>query len=320
MFTGQQYNEIGFGLGFRIIKDFVSKNNGRLDIESLLGEGASIIIYLPASENALNIFEEKLREYNDSPIKKDLLSGKSILIVDDDPLILLHLRSILQPYVSIIEAKNGIEGIEEAKKNIPDLIVSDVEMPEMDGIEMFRTIKENTHTSNIPLLFLSANNSTNERLSGLSYGAIDYIAKPFDEKEFILKICNILLWQRNQQVQILANTYNNDETKNEQINPLLKQLLDVIKENYTQPDFSFDDIAQALGMSKSTLSRRLKSLTDKSPVEILSEYRLNKAKQLLKDSTMTISEVAYSVGFNDPLYFSRKYKENFGITPSEEKG
>ena len=122
-------------------------------------------------------------------------------------------------------------------------------------------------------------------------------------------------------MQVLINKMNDETEQNsEKVNPLLEQLMQVIETHYTNPNFSFDDIAQSLGMSKSTLIRRLKSLTDKSPVEILSEYRLNKAKKRLENSSESVSEVAYQVGFNDPLYFSRKFKEAFGISPSKVNG
>lgn len=134
-----------------------------------------------------------------------------------------------------------------------------------------------------------------------------------------MKACNVLSVLKKQQLSILLGAMNGEEQKKEEVNPLLDQLLDVVKEHYQEPGYSFDDMASALGLSKSTLSRRLKSLTDKSPVEILSDFRLNKAKQMLLAGNDSVSEVAYAVGFSDPLYFSRKFKDTFGCPPSRIK-
>lgn len=313
-------HEKGYGLGFRIIRDFIAQNHGELQINSEEGEGTTISFRLPISDIPLsNTTEMNISGENiDVKINKDLLSGKSILVVDDDPLILLHIKSILEPLVEVFCASNGEEGIRTAQAQVPDLIVSDIEMPQMGGLGMSERLKENPVTSNIPLLFLSARNDTALRLSGLATGAIDYIPKPFEENELLIKICNIITHLQKQQMQALVSTYH-DETPSDTVNPLLQQLLDVVKANYENASFSFDDIARALNMSKSTLTRRLKTLTDKSPVEILSEYRLNKARILLNDSQNSVSDVAYKVGFNDPLYFSKKFKDAFGFSPSERK-
>lgn len=313
-------NEQGYGLGFRIIRNFIAQNHGELQIKSETGEGTTISILLPVSDIPLsNTTSANISAENVGiKINKDLLREKSILVIDDDPLILLHIKSILEPVVEVFCAHDGEEGIQTAQAQVPDLIVSDIEMPQMNGIEMSKKLKENPITSNIPLLFLSANNETGQRLSGLSAGAIDYITKPFEENELLVKICNIITHLQKQQVQALVSSYH-DETPSTSVNPLLEQLLEVVKANYEDSSFSFDDIAKALNMSKSTLTRRLKTLTDKSPVEILSEYRLNKARTLLDDNQYSVSEVAYKVGFNDPLYFGKKFKETFGFPPSARK-
>jgi YesN/AraC family two-component response regulator len=215
-------------------------------------------------------------------------------------------------------AKDALEWLDS---NYADIAILDIDMPGMNGFEMYQKMKDNLHTSNIPLIFLSAHSDLDSRLTALSGGAIDFINKPFDDTELLAKICNIILWLKNTQMQVLINKMNDEKDQNsEKVNPLLEQLMQVVETHYTNPNFSFDDIAQSLGMSKSTLIRRLKSLTDKSPVEILSEYRLNKAKKRLENSSESVSEVAYQVGFNDPLYFSRKFKEAFGISPSKVNG
>lgn len=312
-------SEKGYGLGFGIILEFVKQNQGTLNIASEPDKGTTIDVDLVLTEKQIEKKVKKITEATAIEIDKELLEGKTILIVDDDPLILLHMKSLLSKFVNVLTADNGEDGLMLAKSNIPDLILSDVDMPKMSGMEMFDAIKGNSLTSNIPFLFISAINEESLRIRGLSRGAIDYIPKPFNEQELIMKACNVLSVLKKQQLSILLGAMNGEEQKKEEVNPLLDQLLDVVKEHYQEPGYSFDDMASALGLSKSTLSRRLKSLTDKSPVEILSDFRLNKAKQMLLVGNDSVSEVAYAVGFSDPLYFSRKFKDTFGCPPSRIK-
>ncbi len=318
--TSGTEKEAGYGFGFRIVRDYVLKNKGELQIESEPGKGTTVNVSLPkcADEKLETISVEKpdveLR------INKELLSGKSILVVDDDELIMEHITDLLSPYVEVHQAHDGKEGISQAQKHVPDLILSDVEMPNMNGLEMYEKLTGELITSNIPLLFLSAKTDDNVRLKGLSIGAIDYIAKPFADDELLVKICNFLMWHQKTQVTALTKSLEGEETESsDKINPLLDKILLLVKENYTNPLYSLSEFTQDLGMSKSTLCRRLKAITDKTAMEILTEYRLNMAKKLLAEGNMTVSDVAYAVGFNDPLYFSRRFKQAFGNSPKEAR-
>lgn len=318
--TSGTEDEVGYGFGFRIVLDYVHKNKGDLRIGSQLQEGTTISVSLP------KCLDEKLEIHSDEKqdvelaINKDMLSGKSILIVDDDELILEHITDLLSPYVDVHEAHDGEEGITQAQTYVPDLIISDVEMPKMTGIEMYEKLTGDILTSNIPLLFLSAKTDDNVRLKGLSLGAIDYIAKPFDDDELLVKICNFLMWHQKIQVTALTKTLEGEEEpSNEEINPLLEKIIHLVKENYTNPLYSLAEFTQDMGMSKSTLCRRMKAITDKTAMEILTEYRLNKAKKLLAEGDMSVSEVAYAVGFNDPSYFSRRFKQAFGESPKSAR-
>ncbi|MCQ2209504.1 MAG: response regulator [Paludibacteraceae bacterium] len=313
--------EKGTGLGFKMAKDFVEKSGGKLSVDSVLGKGTCVTIQLLLSKEleALEPSQEENIE-EQFEINADLLQGNTVMIVDDDPLILLHLRTILSPYFRVIEAPNGIVALNLAQKEIPDVILSDVEMPECDGIKMYEQLKQIDLTKNIPLLFLSAKNTGKDRLLGLYKGAIDYISKPFYDKELLMKLTNILLLRRETQQKILRQNFEQEKVEqSSDVNPLLKSLLDLVADNYYNPDFSLEDMCSNLAMSKSTFSRKLKSITDKTPIEILTEYRLHKAQNLLKDASKSVTEVAYMVGFNDPLYFSKKYKSYFGVSPSMEK-
>lgn len=314
--------EAGFGLGFHIIHDFIQKMGVKMEIESQLNVGTKIRLILPIGSEIISTDTTETKEVSiqnaSFSIDKKILDGKTILIVDDDELLLENIAEMLSPYASVITATDGAKGFDKALENIPDLIISDVDMPLMNGIEMCKQIASNNVTSNIPLLFLSAKSDTSVRLTGLAEGAIDFISKPFNSDELLIKTINFLRREQRHQIQILAGSLSNEEANN-QMNPLIERLLDLIKKNYTNTNYSFNDIANDLGMSKSTLTRRLKSIIDKSPVELLSEYRLNMGKSLLAKGNLSISEVAYSVGFNDPSYFSRKYKDYFGKNPFSDK-
>lgn len=319
-------NEKGYGMGLKIVTDFVNKMGATIDFASETNVGTQITVSMNTgmeiSTESDKIDEEVVESKPDvlEGIDKSFFEGKTVLAVDDDPLLLDNIKAMLSDYVTVETATNGVEGIDVAEKVIPDLIISDVEMPNMNGIDMCRDLAQRSNTSNIPVLFLSAVRDMSTRIAGLSAGAVDYIVKPFNEGELLLKTYNFLRMQQHRQIKILAGSLNDEnDNKNEsgELNPLIQQLLDCIKKNYGNADYSFNDIAKDLGFSKSTLTRRLKSLIDKSPIEILSEYRLHKAQTLLAEGKMSVSEIAYEVGFNDPSYFSRKYKDFFGTSPTK---
>lgn len=320
-------NELGTGLGFRICAEFVAKNGGTINIESKVGEGTCISLLLPLSEHiwepqtelptSADTKEEEVEHAKvDASEYADLLSGNVVLVVDDDPMLRMSIRELLSPYMTVLEAEDGAKGLELATLHIPDMILSDVEMPGMDGLEMLSKIHEQKSTVHIPTLILSAKNSDEERIDGLAIGAIDYISKPFSEGELLLKIKNILLWRRKQQQRFLTGDSAREGVE-ATIDPLLKSVLTIIEEHYTDSEFSVEDMSKMLSISKSTLIRKLKSITDKTPIEILGEFRLNKADALLRKQGLAVKEVAFQVGFNDQYYFSRKYKEYFGYPPSK---
>lgn len=307
-------NEQGTGLGFQMTKDFVRKSGGSISMTSEVGKGTTISILLPKSEDEVEVSPQPDEE-TPFEVNTELMDGNTVMIVDDDPLILNNLKEMLQPYFQVIEANNGESGFEIACKENPDIIISDVEMPVMDGIEMYKRLRTLQSTV-VPLIFLSARSDEDDRLRGLSSGAIDYVTKPFASRELLMKLNNILQWRRRQQQEVLSRNLAVNRI-DEETNTLLKQFLQVVENRYQDPTFSVDDVSDALAMSKSSLSRKLKSITDKTPLEIITEYRLHRAQEMLK-LDQSVSDVAYSVGFNDPFYFSRKYRSFFGYPPSQE--
>lgn len=316
-------NEKGTGLGLKLVRDYISQCGGNTKIESSEGQGTLITITLMKTEELDEEISHKeeivqIEESTRIELSPDLTEGNSVLVVEDEPLISSHIKGVLENYFTVYVAQDGEEGYSMAKQQIPDIILSDVEMPKCNGLEMFDRIKKEETLQRVPLLFLSARKSEDDRLKGLYKGAIDYISKPFSDTELLLKINNILQVRRREQQEILKKIQMGTiEVENEEVAPLLRDVMKIVEENYTNSSFSAENICASMAMSKSTFSRKLKTITDKTPTEILTEYRLENAKKkIIENRDMTISEIAYSVGFTDPFYFSKKYKAYFGVSPS----
>lgn len=344
--------EKGTGLGFRISLDYIDRNGGSFEVESELNKGTVITVSLPMSEKkcSLSYWEgrEAEKQQMEDSVDKEILNGNTVVVVDDDELILQNVADIVRPYMEVFTARNGEEALKVLSEHEVDIVLSDVEMPVMNGIELSRRLSQDERLSSVPFLFLSAKNEQSDRLLGLLSGAIDYIAKPFSQGELLMKVNNILRIRQNQQQRLLKEFYEHlqqqeiqkplmksekiessepqkDEIKKpkaeEKLNPFVEKLMAEMTDKYADSTLSIQTIAFSMGMSQSTLSRRTKTLLGKAPVEVLNEFRLNKALLLLKeeDKDQNVSEVAYSVGFSDPAYFTRKFKEFYGFLPSSVK-
>lgn len=326
--------EKGSGLGLGLCMEYVNRIKGEMDIQSHEGEGTTITISVPASEKLTEEINIQTEEpSSDHLVDKELLGGNTALIVEDDPLIRQNIQHTLERYMTVMTAGNGAEAIKLAEENDFDIILSDVEMPVMNGIDMSRKMATMERTYGVPLLFLSAKTDESDRLMGLLSGAVDYIPKPFSSNELLIKVNNILSNRRKQQLRLLQQNISapadNRETpieeviekKEERMNPFLQKMVEEIAKKYKESDFSIETLAESMNVSQSTLARKIKSITGKTPIEILVEYRLNAAMALLKDNAdgLQINEIAYECGFTDPAYFTRKFKDFFGHTPREVK-
>lgn len=345
--------EKGTGLGVGIVRDYVLQNNGTLNIDSTEGVGTTTIISLPMADAEL--IESQLSPVNvvpDFEVDTELMAGNTMLVVDDDPLICQNIKNMLDAYVNVLVANNGRQALELMAQNTVDIVVSDVEMPVMNGIDMSIELSKNEALNYIPILFLSAKSSESDRLLGLLTGAIDYIPKPFSQNELLIKLNNILSLRQKQQQRLLsehiqstvgnqdevpspvesevdnqehadadaenAETVSNEQ-KTEKINPLLQEMLDVIEKNYTDNTYSVERLADDMCMTKITLYRRVKTLSGQTPVELLNEFRLQKAMALLKEGNIQVGDVAFKVGFSDPAYFTRRFRSFFNFPPSAVK-
>ena len=253
------------------------------------------------------------------PISIDEKNKTKIMVVEDNEELLTLMRNILVKHHHVITASNGAEALSSLNDKNIDIIISDVMMPEMDGLELCRTLKNNIETSHIPVILLTAKNSTEDRIECYEAGADGYISKPFELKLLEARIANFIAQKRKKQSEFQSNseisfTALEYPSIDEQF---LKKSVEVIQCNLSNSDFDVNHFAKEMNLSNSSLYRKIKSLTGLSPVEYIRNIRLKHACKLLQDNAISISEVAYAVGFSDPKYFASCFKAEFSITPSE---
>ena len=245
----------------------------------------------------------------------------TLLIIDDNNDIRQYERTLLQDDYFVLEASDGKEGLEIAKKEVPDLVICDVMMPVMDGLEFTEQLKTHTATSHIPVIMLTAKNLEEQRAEGYEHGADSYITKPFHSKVLLARIEN-LLKQRN----LLKNVFQGTQVAEQEIEEshldgrdkqFVKQLHDIIQKNLSDSDFGVEDIGKEIGLSRVQLYRKVKAMTGSSVVDLIRKARLAKARRLLESRSMSISEVAYEVGFSAPSYFTKCFKAEYGILPGD---
>lgn len=302
--------EVSTGLGFSLVHNYLDLLGAKMQIDSEVGKGTTVTIEMPAAErrNA----EKKLDVSEDVALDFSFLHDKRILIVEDDELILDNIKNLLSDYAKVETANNGQVAYTKALQIIPDLIVSDLQMPIVNGIELCKMLRSQEKTKQIPFIIMSASGSENAKMSTLKVGALDYINKPFKNEEMLLKIYNILK---------LKNETTETEKVPDEILELgfVKDFNGMIEQHYAESDLTIGKMASLLCMSTATLGRRCATHFDKTPIQLLLDYRMNLSHTMLTmpNQSLSISDIAYKVGFSDPAYFSKKFKEYFGVAPSQ---
>ena len=343
----------GTGIGLALVKSFVELHHGEARVESELGKGSDFFVVIPReqedkslvihtdvdnvdnsvsfslSDDKTLVDEANLQYIDDGERKsgkvQQLLSDNTnkptVLVIDDNNDIRQYEHTLLQDDYIVLEAADGKEGLDVAKKEVPDLVVCDVMMPVMDGLEFTQNLKTHTATSHIPVIMLTAKNLEEHRAEGYEHGADSYITKPFHSKVLLARIENLLkqrkllkhLFQGSQEAeQEIADSHLEDRDKQ-----FLKQLHAIIQKNLSDSEFSVEDIGKQIGLSRVQLYRKVKAMTGSSVVDLLRKARLAKAKRLLESRSMSVSEVAYDVGFSAPSYFTKCFKDEYGMLPGD---
>ena len=261
---------------------------------------------------------------HDEEPEKAEMNGKGrkkpvVLVIDDNDDIRFYIKDNLRADYTVYEANNGKEGWQKARQLQPDLVVSDIMMPEMNGIELCNLIRQDPHTSHIPVILLTARTEEEQKLEGYESGANDYITKPFSFEMLQSRIRNLLAQQEKLrklfQKQIEVNPGEISVTSVDE--QFIRQALAVVEKNISNTEFSVEELSRAMHMSRVALYKKLLSLTGKTPLDFIRTIRLKRAAQLLEKSQLNISEIAYEVGFNNPKYFARFFRKEFNMLPSE---
>jgi signal transduction histidine kinase/DNA-binding response OmpR family regulator/ligand-binding sensor domain-containing protein len=301
----------GSGIGLSLSSELVELHQGTIQLESTEGEGSIFTVTIPVGLNnyAIDTSKQNTTIYPEIDPKSTM-----ILIAEDHEDIRNYLVEELSENYEIIEAEDGKIALQKAMATIPDIIISDVMMPEINGIQLANQLKNNELTAHIPILFLSAKGSTEHKLEGLATGAEDYIQKPFNIQEIKYKIRN-LLETRNVLIEKLKKQSGNVETKSSE-NKYLSRINTIVQDNLDNSQFSVDLLCTELGVGRSQLYRKILALTGKSIIEYINSYRLSIALEMIKQGEFSIKEIAFKVGYNDNHYFSRSFKKEFGQSPT----
>ena len=309
------------GIGLALVKEMTGLLDGKVVVESAVGKGTIFDLFFPIKNQApvekiefdkilpprlsdrklVNEQEETLIE-NQNPI---------LLIIEDNQDVAEYLQDCLSPHYQFIIAPNGKIGVEEALDKMPDIIISDVMMPEMDGFEVCEKLKNDPRTNHIPIILLTAKSSEDDRIEGLSKGADAYLNKPFNKEELMIRLEQLVVVRKN--ILEKNNLKDNESPKDE----FLQKMKNVILENIENSDFDVTRLCKAMEMGRTQIHRKIKATTDLSTTKFIRSIRLQEGKKLIESSTLNISEVAYKVGYKNPANFSTHFKEYFGFTPSE---
>lgn len=329
----------GSGIGLALTKELTELHKGTITAKSKEGLGSSFIISLPLGDEtsekvgAIDASEYSFQETIDSFERDDngteevntdrQVDPKKeiILIVDDNNDVRIYIKEQLEKEYRVIEAVNGKDGIIQADRYIPDLIISDVMMPEMDGYQFSGGIRRNEKTSHIPIIMLTAKASLDDRIEGLETGVDAYLTKPFSAKELQVRVKNLIsqreqLRRRFSKATIIKPSEVSTDSVDQQF---LKKTVSFIEAAFEDENFSAGDLAEKVNMSLSQLNRKLNALIDQPAGQLIRSLRLQRAADLLKQNAGTVAEICYTVGFNDQAYFSRAFKKQFQCSPSDFK-
>ena len=325
----------GTGIGLALVKELVELHEGEISLKSISGVGTEITVLIPAyaklkleGGDVLDIpslrpdipdDDDNGRTREAAFTESDVEATNIVLVVEDNVEIRDFLRLTLEPEYKVFEAEDGEAGLQRAVEIIPDLVVSDVMMPNMDGFELTGALKKNEKTSHVPVILLTAKAATESKIQGIEIGADAYLPKPFSSKVLKATINNLVESRRKLKEkfsrQLLIRPDRVDEPSMEE--KFLIKVREVVQEHLDDEHFSVEELSRKVGMSRAQIHRKLSALTSKSASRFVRSYRLQHAMQLLESHSGTVSEIAYKVGFSSPAYFTKCFSEEYGISPSQ---
>ncbi|MBN1185057.1 MAG: tetratricopeptide repeat protein [Bacteroidales bacterium] len=323
----------GTGIGLAYTKELINLYKGNINVTSSPGKGTIFTLTLPLSiagfnENEYEITEEAVtfETFSLQPVitpdfknKTQKKHAETVLVVEDHHELRQFICNTLAEKYNILQADNGKSGIEKAEEYNPDIIITDLMMPEVNGIELTKTLKTNENTSHIPIIILTAKSTVKSKIEGLESAADDYLTKPFHMEELQARITNLLNLRKKlrEKYHRSIEVVPSEVTSTSVDERFLSKLLSVVEENMADPEFSVDKLCSLVAVSRANLHKKLKALLDQSATEFINSIRLKRAAQLIKQKSGTISEIAYDVGFSNISYFTRTFKKYFNILPSQ---
>ncbi len=336
------FNQQSSGIGLSLVKELVELHHGTIRVDSKAGEGSCFTVELLkgkkhyTGENVEFILSDTV-EVDEEEKQEDMPEAgakmgehKTMLLVEDNLELRFFLRSIFAPDFHVVEAVNGADGLEKALKFVPDIIISDIMMPEKDGIAMTQDLHAHMATSHIPIVLLTAKTDMESRLKSMELGADDYITKPFSATYLKARVENILVRRLKLQQLYRANLMRGHSASEEtddaaspemtgQDRHFMERLTALMEKNMDNGDLIVDDLVHGLSMSRSVFFKKLKTLTGLAPIEFIKEMRVKRAARLIENGDYNMTQIAYMVGINDPRYFSKCFKQHFGMPPTEYK-
>jgi DNA-binding response OmpR family regulator len=318
--------QAGSGIGLSLTRSILKLSHGAIWATSEINIGTTFTVVIPISKDNFNeseIAENKQSFSVDEQVELPLLSletkNQTILIIDDDDDIRQFIANTLSTSFKILTAADGKQGLEIATSEMPDIVLCDVMMPHITGLELCKKLKSNIKTGHIPIILITSRALSMQIQEGFSAGADEYITKPFRTSNLLLKI-NTLLQNRERLKNIYSKKFSLESLGIEVVSSderFMTRINEIIQNNFSNQELDIDYIASELGMSRTNLYRKVKSLTNLSTIDLIINIRLLAAKRMLIESDLSIAETAYETGFNSPAYFTTSFKKQYGITPKE---
>lgn len=316
-------NHSGSGIGLAITREFVKAHGGEIKVESEEGPGSQFVVSFPVVSHNIStneLLEDTLTHTREESNKKRTSGLPVLLIIEDNADLRFYLKENLGENYRIIEASNGNEGYERAASALPDLIISDVMMPGIDGLELCKKLKNDARTSHIPIILLTAKVSSEQELEGLGAGADDYVTKPFNYEVLTIKIKKLLDMKeafRNKLAQKHFEIKPGEIGITSMDEKFVRRAASIVEKNISNSEFTVEKFSTEMSISRGHLYNKMVALTGKTPIEFIRIMRLKRGAQFLEKSQLSVSEIAFKVGFNEPKYFSRYFKEEYGVSPTQ---